>query len=144
VEFRLGEIEHLPVADRAVDVIISNCVINLAPDKQQVFREAFRVLRPGGRLLVSDIVLLKALPAEIKDSVDAYARCVSGAALKVDYLGAIAAAGFHRVEVVGESLLSPEMAADMASQVPLGHINDQVIKEAAASISSIKVQAFKP
>jgi arsenite methyltransferase len=70
VEFRLGEIEHLPVADRAVDVVISNCVINLAPDKKQVFREAFRVLRPGGRLMVSDIVLLKALPAEIKDSVE--------------------------------------------------------------------------
>jgi arsenite methyltransferase len=144
VEFRLGEIEHLPVADSMVDVIISNCVINLAPDKKQVFREAFRVLRPGGRLLVSDIVLLKALPAEIKDSADAYARCVSGAALKAEYLGAIAAAGFQRVEVVGENLLSREMVADMASQLPVGNITDQVIEEAAASASSIKVQAIKP
>ena len=79
VEFRLGEIEHLPVADSHVDVIISNCVINLSPDKPAVFNEAFRVLKPGGRLMVSDIVLLNELPAFIKSSVAAYVGCVSGA-----------------------------------------------------------------
>jgi arsenite methyltransferase len=144
VEFRMGEIEHLPVADNTVDVIISNCVINLAPDKRQVFREAFRVLRSGGRLLVSDIVLLKELPPEIKDSVDAYARCVSGAALKSDYLRAISAAGFQQVKVVGEDLFTADMVADMASQMPAGIITDQTMQEAAASVSSIKVQAVKP
>jgi SAM-dependent methyltransferase len=79
VEFRLGEIEHLPVADQSVDVIISNCVINLSPDKAQVFREAYRVLKPGGRLAVSDIVRVAELPPEIRDDPDAYAACVSGA-----------------------------------------------------------------
>ena len=79
VEFRLGEIEHLPVADRSVDVIISNCVINLSPDKPQVFREAYRVLKPGGRLAISDIVRTGELPSEIKEDPDAYSGCVSGA-----------------------------------------------------------------
>src|SRR5450756_2074298 len=77
VEFRLGEIEHLPVADNSVDVIISNCVINLVPDKKAVFNDAFRVLKPGGRLMVSDIVLLKELPAAIKESVSAYVGCLA-------------------------------------------------------------------
>ncbi len=86
VEFRLGEIENLPVADNAVDVIISNCVINLAPDKKRVFDEAFRVLKPGGRLMVSDIVLTKELPAALKNSIEAYVGCVAGASKKDDYL----------------------------------------------------------
>lgn len=79
VEFRLGEIEHLPVADQSVDVIISNCVINLSPDKPQVFREAYRVLKPGGRLAISDVVLTAELPPEIKNDLDAYSGCMSGA-----------------------------------------------------------------
>jgi arsenite methyltransferase len=76
VEFRLGEIEHLPVADASVDVIISNCVINLSTDKPQVFREAFRVLRPGGRLAISDIALRKELPQRVRESMEAYVGCV--------------------------------------------------------------------
>jgi arsenite methyltransferase len=82
VEFRLGEIETLPVADNSVDAVISNCVINLSPDKKKVFAETFRALKPGGRLMISDIVLLKELPAFIKNSVEAYIGCVSGAMLK--------------------------------------------------------------
>ena len=82
VEFRLGEIENLPAADNSADVIISNCVINLAPDKSRVFRDAYRVLKPGGRLMVSDIVLTKELPEAIKNSITAYVGCVSGAMLK--------------------------------------------------------------
>ncbi|OGO39149.1 MAG: arsenite S-adenosylmethyltransferase [Chloroflexi bacterium RBG_16_57_8] len=103
VEFRLGEIENLPVADNTVDIIISNCVINLSTDKSRVFREAFRALKPGGRLMVSDIVRLKDLPAFIRESVDAYVGCISGAMLKDAYLDAIKAAGFGDVKVVEEA-----------------------------------------
>lgn len=102
VEFRLGEIEHLPVADASVDVVISNCVINLVPDKPQAFAEAFRVLRPGGRLHVSDIVLEDELPAEYSESVAAYVSCVAGAVSREDYLAALRSAGFEQIEVVSE------------------------------------------
>ncbi|MGI8926528.1 MAG: arsenite methyltransferase [Tepidiformaceae bacterium] len=97
VEFRLGEIEHLPVGDAEVDVVISNCVINLAPDKDQVFREAFRVLRPGGRLQVSDIVWTRPTPESVKDDMEQWAGCIAGALLESDYLGKIRAAGFRDV-----------------------------------------------
>ncbi len=104
VEFRLGEIENLPVADSSIDVIISNCVINLAPDKNRVFHEAFRALKPGGRIMVSDIVLEKELPENIKNSIEAYVGCVAGASLESDYLQAIESAGFKEVKIVGESV----------------------------------------
>jgi ubiquinone/menaquinone biosynthesis C-methylase UbiE len=97
VEFRLGEIEHLPVADASVDVIISNCVINLSPDKDQVFREAFRALRPGGRIQVSDIVWTKPVPEEVKGDMEQWAGCIAGALLEADYLASIERAGFERV-----------------------------------------------
>ncbi len=95
VEFRQGEIEDLPVEDNTVDAIISNCVINLAPDKSRVFREAFRVLAPGGRLMVSDLVTVRDIPPSLKESVDAYTACIAGALKREDYLGAIAGAGFR-------------------------------------------------
>lgn len=79
VEFRLGEIEHLPIADNSIDVILSNCVINLSPDKPQVYRDAFRVLRPGGRLAISDVVSLGELPDDVEGSLDAYCGCIAGA-----------------------------------------------------------------
>jgi len=104
VEFRLGEIENLPVADNVADIIISNCVINLSPDKGRVFEEAFRILKPGGRLMVSDIVLLKELPAALKESVAAYTGCIAGALMKDDYLGEIGAAGFQDVRIINETL----------------------------------------
>ncbi|MCC6386763.1 MAG: arsenite methyltransferase [Dehalococcoidia bacterium] len=100
VEFRLGEIEHLPIDAASVDVIISNCVINLAPDKARVFGEAFRVLRPGGRLQVSDIVWTKPVPEDVKGDMEKWAGCVAGALLESDYLGAITAAGFSDVTSV--------------------------------------------
>lgn len=103
VEFRLGEIENMPVADNYVDIIISNCVINLSPDKDRVFKEAFRVLKPGGRLMVSDIVLLKELPDAIKNSVEAYVGCIAGAEMKDKYLDSIKKAGFRDVKVVDET-----------------------------------------
>ncbi len=99
VEFRLGEIEHLPVADNSVDVIISNCVVNLSPDKPQVFREAFRVLRSGGRFAVSDIVTDGPLPQEVKDSLSAWAGCVAGALDVNDYIADLKAAGFTKIEL---------------------------------------------
>ncbi|OGC36306.1 arsenite S-adenosylmethyltransferase [candidate division WOR-1 bacterium RIFOXYB2_FULL_48_7] len=102
VEFKLGEIEKLPVADNSIDVVISNCVINLSPDKEQVFKEAFRVLKPGGRLMVSDLVLQKELPKQVKESVEAYVGCIAGAILKNDYLYLINKAGFRDTTIVGE------------------------------------------
>ena len=117
VDFRLGEIEHLPVADNSVDVVISNCVINLSPDKAQVFKETYRVLRPGGRVMVSDIVLLKELPDAVKSSVAAYTGCIAGASKKEDYLAVIASAGFQDVEVISEVFLGTGELAGLAASV---------------------------
>ena len=97
VEFRFGRIEALPVEDESVDVIISNCVINLSPEKDQVFREAFRVLKPGGRLQVSDVVWSQGVPDGIRDDMEQWAGCVAGALLEADYIAAIEAAGFEKV-----------------------------------------------
>jgi len=99
VEFRLGEIEHMPLDSNVADVVISNCVINLAPDKSRVFEEAFRVLKPGGKLAVSDIVLVKDLPDEIRMNLKAWTECVSGAISEEEYLGAIKRAGFEKVKI---------------------------------------------
>jgi arsenite methyltransferase len=105
VAFRLGEIEHLPVANASVDVIMSNCVINLSTDKPAVFREAFRVLAPGGRLAISDIVALRDIPQEVRNDLEAYAGCVSGAALGPEVEAMLTGAGFAdiRVELKGNS-----------------------------------------
>lgn len=99
VEFRLGEIEHLPVADQTVDVIISNCVINLSPEKEQVFREAFRVLKPGGRLAISDMVTSLPLPEELKRDAALYAGCIAGAAPVAELKQMLEAAGFEQIEI---------------------------------------------
>ena len=147
VEFRLGEIENLPVADRTADVIISNCVINLSPDKERVFREAFRVLKPGGRLMVSDIVLLNRLSAALKESIEAYVGCVAGAEMKEDYLWAIREAGFEDIKVVGETTFPiSDLLDHPAVQERFGqadHLEEQV-EEISSSIASIKVSAVKP
>jgi arsenite methyltransferase len=102
VEFRKGQIEALPLADESVDAIISNCVINLSPEKDRVYREAWRVLRPGGRVMISDIVLDRPLPAAILDSIDAYLGCVGGASLRDEYLATVRNAGFSEVRIVRE------------------------------------------
>jgi len=146
VEFRRGEIEKLPVEDNYVDVIISNCVINLSPDKPAVFREAFRVLKPGGRLMVSDIVLLKELPDFVKESVAAYVGCLSGAMLKDDYLGAVKAAGFKDVKVTEETTFPIDcLANDPTAQVIMKEmkITPAKVKEIGDSVLSVKVQAVK-
>jgi len=108
VEFRLGEIEHLPIESESVDVIISNCVINLSPDKKSVFTEAFRVLKPGGKLAISDIVLLEELPREIQRHIPAWVGCVAGAILEKDYIDLMRQTGFDNIEVVGRHIYTPD------------------------------------
>lgn len=147
VEFRLGEIENLPVADNSVDAVISNCVINLSPDKKRVFNEIYRVLRPGGRLMVSDIVLLKELPDCVKNSAAAYAGCIAGAMVKADYLEVIGGAGFQEVKVMEESRFPVEFAeSDPFAKALLEEAatTPEILKEAAASVMSIKVYGIKP
>ena len=102
VEFRLGEIEHLPVADRSIDVILSNCVINLSPEKQKVFREIYRALKPGGRIAISDIALKKQLPDKIRKSIYAYVGCVSGAVLIDEYIKALELSGLKHIKITAK------------------------------------------
>lgn len=147
VEFRLGDIEKLPVADNSVDVVISNCVINLTPDKRGVFEEVFRVLKPGGRMMISDVVLIKELPDFIKCSIEAYVGCLAGASMKDEYIGAIKASGFEGVRVIDESSFPIEcMANDPMAQSLVGSLSltSEKIKEIASSVSSIKIYGIKP
>jgi len=111
VEFRQGEIEQLPVADGTVDVIISNCVLNLTLDKVAAFQEAFRVLRPGGRMLISDLVTQGELPAHVRSDLTAWAQCIGGALQKDEYLGAVRRAGFRDVTIVSEHVYDLEALA---------------------------------
>lgn len=146
VEFRLGEIENLPVADNSVDVIISNCVINLAPNKKRVFEEAFRVLAPKGRVMVSDIVLLKPLPEAVRESVEAYAGCIAGAEIKDNYLDAIRKAGFTDVKVLDEKTYPIEyIVSEEVFDEALGRLkmSQEELKTTADSVVSIKVSAVK-
>jgi len=146
VEFRLGEIEHLPVADDSVDVVISNCVINLSPDKIQVFREAHRILKPGGRLMVSDIVLLNELPDWIKESAAAYIGCVSGALLRDSYLDAIRAAGFENIKIHQETEFSLECMENdpsVKTMIDKAGATREQLKEYEHSVISMKVEAHK-
>ncbi|MDD5219710.1 MAG: arsenite methyltransferase, partial [Candidatus Bipolaricaulis sp.] len=153
VEFRLGEIEHLPVADASVDVIISNCVVNLSPDKPQVFREAYRVLKRGGRMFLSDIVLRKELPRAVHNSIEAYVGCVAGASLQTEYLAAIRAAGFDDVEIVKET--TAEASSGSRSTAPTFVLDGQEVAPAdlgltpeaavdfAGCVASVTVKAAK-
>jgi SAM-dependent methyltransferase len=134
VEFRLGEIESLPVADASVDAIISNCVVNLSPDKPRVFREALRVLRPGGRLVLSDLVLSRELSAAQRNDVELYVGCVAGASLEGEYLRMIREAGFDDVAVLSRSAytVGAATAAEGSSE-----------RDAFSAVVSIKVRATK-
>jgi ubiquinone/menaquinone biosynthesis C-methylase UbiE len=126
VEFRLGEIEKLPVNDELVDAIISNCVINLSTDKDQVFREAYRVLKHGGRLMVSDLVTEGELPEEVRKNFDAWASCIGGALEKHQYLESIRKAGFENIRIVSESTYDIDVS-----------------KELEGKITSVQVEAHK-
>jgi SAM-dependent methyltransferase len=131
VEFRLGEIEHLPVADQTADVIISNCVINLSPDKAQVFREAYRVLKPGGRLAISDVVATAELPAELRDDPALVAGCMGNAALIGDLEALIAGAGFVAIRIEPKDE-SREFIKDWAPEHP---VTDYVV---SATIEAVR------
>ncbi len=146
VEFRLGEIEDLPVEDASVDVVISNCVVNISPDKARVFREAFRVLKEGGRLMVSDLVLKRGLPEKIRESAAVRAGCISGALLKSAYLETIAAAGFGGIEVIEERAFPvADIVNDVTAKAMAEAYGDdrERMREVEACVSSIKVKAVK-
>lgn len=159
VEFRAGTIENLPVEDGSVDVILSNCVINLSPDKRRVFAEAFRVLRPDGRLMISDLVTLEELPASVRSSVAAYVGCVAGVSLERDYLRVVREAGFEDVEVVSEKAAAEMLGAtdlpsaacacsDPVVSSVAGTLIEQIpvqdLLTAARLVVSVQVSARKP
>jgi len=145
VEFREGVIESLPVASQSVDVIISNCVINLSPDKAAVFHEAFRVLKPGGRLAVSDILLSEALPPDISQLADVYAACVGGALVADDYLGKLRAAGFEKLEFTRSSAAALLAAAttDPIAVPAVKAVGAARLEAVATTIFSYKITAWK-
>ncbi|KAA3617947.1 MAG: methyltransferase domain-containing protein [Calditrichaeota bacterium] len=132
VQFRLGEIEHLPVADNSIDVIMSNCVINLSPDKQQVYNEALRVLKPGGRLAISDIVATVELPEEVRENMDLYSACIAGASLLDDLSAMLKNAGFIDIRI------EPQEASRefIKEWVPGSSVDDYLV--------SASIQATKP
>jgi len=146
VEFRLGEIENLPAADNCIDVVMSNCVINLSTDKARVFKEAYRVLKPGGRIIISDIVISKPLPECIKQSIASYVDCVSGAMLKASYLGLIEQAGFKAVRLVRESNVSFDLLLNdpvARAVIEENKLTSAEVEGMEASIMSITVIASK-
>jgi ubiquinone/menaquinone biosynthesis C-methylase UbiE len=161
VEFRLGEIENLPVADNTADAIISNCVINLTPNKKKVFEEAFRVLKPGGRIMISDIVLLKELPEPVKKGAHP-ASCVQGAIMKDKYVETIRNAGFQNVEITEEKqdasfediandpnvkVIVHDTKRDTEELRSISELDEKkkdVVKEILTSTVSISVSATKP
>ena len=150
VEFRLGEIEHMPLPDAIADVIISNCVINLAPDKSQVFREAFRVLKPGGRLAISDRVLVKDLPEGSRNDPELWGGCVAGALLEESYLDLLRQAGFVQVDVEERRTYTDEEAMEFARSMAdekraRGEASDvEVLYQAYGCVANDRIVAIKP
>jgi arsenite methyltransferase len=147
VEFTLGEIESIPLPDGTADVIISNCVINLSPDKESVFREAFRILQPGGRLMVSDIVLLKPIPSAIQKNIAAYIGCISGALLKEEYLGLIEKAGFENITVHDEGRYDLKWLIDDPAMKTFSQsleLSAAAMENIAQAVISLNVSGEKP
>jgi arsenite methyltransferase len=161
VDFRYGEMEDIPLLDESVDAIISNCVINLSPDKDAVFREAYRVLRPGGRMSVSDMVVDGDLPRAIRDKMDAWVGCIAGALDESVYLDKIRSAGFTNIEVISHDFAATDQIAEAEDaqivvvgpdgQVAEGGRVKALLAESSVSshqlvnkVASIKVRAYKP
>ncbi|MDW8002359.1 MAG: arsenite methyltransferase [Deltaproteobacteria bacterium] len=128
VEFIVGDMESLPISENSIDVVISNCAINLSTDKGRVFAEVYRILKPGGRIAISDIVLSKELPDSVKNSIDAYISCVSGALMREEYLRILKDSGFCDVKIIEESFFS----------------QGEFTPDSVSSLRSISVLAFKP
>jgi arsenite methyltransferase len=141
VEFRQGDIEHMPVADNTADVIVSNCVLNLVPNKDGVFKEIFRVLKPGGHFSISDIVLVGELPSNIKNAAEMYAGCVAGAIQKNEYLQLIEGSGFKNIILQKEKLIT--VPDDILGQY-LSAEQIAAFKESGTGIFSVTVFAEKP
>ena len=146
VEFRLGEIENLPVADSSIDMIISNCVINLSTDKKRVFQEAYRTLKPGGEMIISDIVLLGKLPDGVLESTAAYAGCVAGALLREEYLTLIREAGLTQLRVLKETSFGPDLLTEDAllQTAEALNISEPDVKSIGQNIVSVTISAVKP
>jgi arsenite methyltransferase len=147
-EVRQGEMEKMPVADGEVDWIISNCVINLSPEKEKVFAEAFRVLKPGGRMLVSDIVT-KELPEEFRDDIMAWVGCIAGAVEEDEYLRLVKEAGFEDVKIVDKMTYTADSIGTLANDACCGGaskqpIDSEVVNKYAGKVASIKLSARKP
>lgn len=145
VEFKLGEIENIPLDSNIADCIISNCVINLSEDKQKVFNEAFRILKPGGRLIVSDMVLLADLPEKVLKSSELYAGCIAGALRKEDHLDKIKKAGFKDINVIKEDLvfLSDYIGSDKVVRDMVEGMTDSEKDKINKTVVSIKISAKK-
>ncbi|MFH1868957.1 MAG: arsenite methyltransferase [Candidatus Omnitrophota bacterium] len=145
VEFRLGDIENIPLEDSVADCVISNCVINLAEDKQKVFNEAFRILKPKGRLMVSDMVLLGDLTEEVKRSAHMYAGCISGALRREEYIDKILRAGFEDVQVVKEDpvCISDYIGSDKVISDIAKDMSKEEIEKIDKAVVSIKIRAVK-
>jgi len=146
VEFREGTIEALPVENNSVDVVISNCVINLSPDKSAVFSEINRVLRPGGRFFVSDLVLLNELPDVLRSSVELYAACIAGAMQKDSYLAAMAEAGLQEIRIAKETAYPVNLFAQDSAVRALAEehgLSDGDLESAANSVVSVQVEGSK-
>jgi SAM-dependent methyltransferase len=131
VEFRLGEIEHLPVADGTVDVILSNCVINLSPDRPAVFRDAFRVLKPGGRLAISDIVATAPLPEDVRNDVELHVGCIAGAATIDELRSMLTEAGFAEIRIAPQE----ESRTLIREWLPESNLADYVV---SATIEAVR------
>ena len=141
VEFQLGEIEALPLEDNVIDIALSNCVLNLVPDKQQAFSEIFRVLRAGGRFCISDIVSTGELPDGVRDVAELYAGCISGAIPQNDYLEIIRGAGFSDVQIVKERAVE---LSDEALRPHLSEDNLDAFRASGAGLLSVTVTGRKP
>jgi SAM-dependent methyltransferase len=144
VEFRLGEIEHLPVADNSVDVVISNCVINLSADKQRVFAEIYRVLRPGGRVAISDMALVKDLPRKVRESIEAYVGCIAGAIGVEDYKKMVETSGLREtivtMKLAGARCYTPDTRDPLGKAVLSGLKEGESIQD---YVGSVYVEGYK-
>lgn len=144
VEFKLGEIEDLPIESNSIDLVISNCVINLSNQKEQVFREAYRVTKPGGRMMISDIILLNELPEYVKNSVEGHLACLAGAVTKEDCIDAISKAGFTDIRIDKQEPFPIELMLNdpLAEKIVRdNNLSEKEIKSITNSIASISISA---